>query len=367
MKKFLREVELSRGLIAVILLASTVAFAAPTASDDAKAELQQMRDIYRTITSYHTLLQGEGVTKDLVTAALYDVEHYVEVLDNRFATAKLFIEDHRVLSDIKEVVAKAHLQASLLHARGVDLESSIEQYEQVVDLLGHDPGDWDVEVAKRGKPGLLPGASEAVFEMASPREAVEDLKSFWASGVVTRFQVREFTPDQRDSLQLERVGGGTDAFENAAFSLAAERFNTRTGKGLEGFRVVLPPGRYRVVSEQQAIPPLEFRLRTGGIPDPVVLNPNTFNFELTAKEGPCVPQMSINGIPVRNLTGLSYGTYRLDVPAACQRRLPDKIVVEQKSEVTLRTEPEKLDFVKKGQPIFLFITTPPQSTYTLKF
>ena len=46
---------------------------------------------------------------------------------------------------------------------------------------------------------------------------------------------------------------------------------------------------------------------------------------------------------------------------------PDKITVEQNSEVTLRTEPEKLDYVKEGQPIFLYVTTPPASTYTLRF
>jgi hypothetical protein len=367
MKNTLRKFRIWQAALVTVTLASMLCLAAPSASDEATAELERMRDIYRAITSYHTLLQGEGVTKDLVTAALYDVEQYVDLLDNRYATAKLFIEDHRVINDIKEVVAKAHLQASLLHARGVDLESSIEQYEQVVDLLGHDPGDWNVEVARRGKPGLLPGASEAVFQMASPRQAVEDLKSFWASGVVTRFEVREFTPGQREGLRLERVGGGTDAFESAAFGLAAERFVARSSQGLEEFRVVLPPGRYRVVSEGETIPPLEFRLLQGGIPDPIVLNPNTFNFELTTPEGPCVPELTINGMPVRNMTGLSYGTYRVDVPRACERRLPDKIVVEQKSEVTLRTEPEKLDFVKKGQPIFLFITTPPNSTYTLKF
>lgn len=367
MKRYSRHCVIPAALMVALVAACLAGFGAPAASEDAKAELQHMRDVYRTITSYHTLLQGEGVTKDLVTAALYDVEKYVSLLDNRFATAKLFIEDHRVLSDIKEIVAKAHLQAALLHARGVDLESSIEQYEKVVDLLGHDPSDWKVEVARSAKPGLLPGASEAVYQMSSPRQAVEDLKSFWASGVVTRFRVREFTPDQRESLRIERVGGGTDAFESAAFSLAANRFSRRTAKGLESFRVVLPPGRYRVVSDQQAIPPMEFRLQSGGIPDPVVLNPNTFSFEVQTKNAGCEPRMTINGVPVRNLTGLSYGTYRVETPSACQRRLPDKIVVEQKSEVTLRTEPEKLDFVKKGQPIFLFITTPPGSTYTLKF
>ncbi|MDQ7089000.1 MAG: hypothetical protein Q9Q13_14595 [Acidobacteriota bacterium] len=57
----------------------------------------------------------------------------------------------------------------------------------------------------------------------------------------------------------------------------------------------------------------------------------------------------------------------MKVPPSCDRRLPDKITVEQKAEVTLRTEPERLDYVKEGQPIFLFITTPPESTYTLRF
>lgn len=353
-------------LVVLVAAAMLPALAAPAAGDT-EAELQYMQNIYRTITSYHTLLQGEGVTKELVISALYDVENYVDVLDNRYATAQLFIDDHRVINDIKEIVAKAHLQASLLHARGVDLESSIDQYEKVVDLVGYNPADWDIQIVRGGRPGLLPGANEAVFEMSSPRKAVEDLKSFWASGVVTRFQVREFTPEQLEGLRLERNSGGTDAFETAAFELASERFVERTQDGLESFRVVLPPGRYRVVSNSQAIPPLEFRLIQGGVPDPIVLNPNTFHFELANVEGPCVPLMTINGMPVRNLTGLSYGTYRLEAPSTCDRRLPNKIVVEQRSEVTLRTEPEKLDFVKKGQPIFLFITTPPDSTYTLNF
>ncbi|MDQ7088999.1 MAG: hypothetical protein Q9Q13_14590 [Acidobacteriota bacterium] len=212
-------------------------------------ELEQIQNIYRAITSYHTLLQGEGVTKEMVDAALYDVEHYVEEIDGRYATDKLFVEDRRILGEITKTVAKAHFQAALLHARGVDLEGSIVQYEKVLDLLGYDPADWDVDIERSGRPGLLSGVSEVVFQMASPREAVEDLKHFWSAGVVTRFRVREFSPGQLEGMTLERIGGRNDAFSQASFELAQERFAERVKAGLEEFRVVLPPGRYRATAK----------------------------------------------------------------------------------------------------------------------
>ena len=35
-------------------------------------------------------------------------------------------------------------------------------------------------------------------------------------------------------------------------------------------------------------------------------------------------------------------------------------------EVRLRTEPEKLDYLREGQPIFVYVTTPAESVYTLR-
>ena len=349
-------------------LALTIVLLAPALAETSpERELEQIQNIYRAITSYHTLLQGDGVTKQMVDAALYDVEHYVDEIDSRYATDKLFVEDRRVLGEITKTVAKAHFQAALLHARGVDLEGSIVQYEKVLDLLGYDPADWDVDIERSGRPGLLSGVSEVVFRMTSPREAVEDLKHFWSAGVVTRFRVREFSSSQLEGMTLERIGGRNDAFSQASFELAQERFAERVKAGLEEFRVVLPPGRYRATAAGTGVEPLEFYLRQGGVPDPIVLNPNSFSFAFANEGGPCTPELYLNGLPVKNLVGLAYGTYKVKVPKSCDRRLPDKITVEQKAEVTLRTEPERLDYVKEGQPIFLFITTPPESTYTLRF
>lgn len=354
-------------VLAAALSLAVLGMSAVVAETSPDQELDYVQNLYRAITSYHTLLRGEGVTKQMVDAALYDVEHYVDEIDNRYATDKLFVEDHRVMQEITKVVAKAHFQAALLHARGVDLEGSIIQYEKVVDLLGYDPADWDVDIERGGRPGLLPGVSELVFRMSSPREAVEDLKHFWSAGVVTRFHVREFAPNQLEAMTLDRIGGRNDPFSQASFELAQERFGERAKKGLEEYRVVLPPGRYRVTAPGTDIEPLEFYLRQGGVPDPVILNPNTFNFALANEDPNCKPEFYHNGLPIKNLLGLSYGTYRIKAPAGCSRRLPDKIVVEQKNEVTLRTEPERLDYVKEGQPIFLFITTPADSTYNLRF
>jgi hypothetical protein len=350
-------------LLALAALVGPTAFAGPS---PAEVELERMDDLYRAITAYHVLLQGDGVTREMVTSALYDVEQYVEELDSRLATNTLFIEDQRALEALEEIVAKAHLQAALLHAKGVDLEGSISQYEQVIDLIGHDPADWEVDVERSARSGLLRNYGEIVFETAKPRQIVEDLKSFWASGVVTRFKVEEYATSQRLALRLERIGGRTDPFSTAAFDVAAERFQARIAKGQEEFRVVLPPGHYKVAAADEGIAPLEFRLPPGGVPDPVVLNPNTFSFEFATEDPDCRPQLTHNGLPVRTFAGLPYGSFRVEAPSGCKRRLPDKIVVEQNSQVTLRTEPEKLDYVKEGQPIFLFITTPPGSTYTLR-
>ncbi len=333
----------------------------------ADAELERMQELYRTITSYHMLLRGDGVTKAMVDSALYDVERYVEELDSRYATDKLFISDPRVLGELTTVVAKAHFQVALLHARGVDLEGSILEYERVVDLLGYDPSDWEEDIERGAKAGLLTGVNELVFEIAKPRDVVADLKHFWASGVVTRVEVHEFSPDQLGSVTLERVGGRNDAFSKAAFSVAHARFLERVREGQEDFRVVLPPGRYRVASADSIVRPFEFHLRQGGVPDPVVLNPHTFSFELTNSDPNCTPEFSYNGVVVKELSELPFGTYRVKAPASCERRLPDKITVNERSEVTLRTEPERLDFVKEGQPIFLFVTTPAGSAYKLRF
>ena len=357
-------------ILLLVLAAAAVLAVLPAARadvDPVQAELDRVHDLYRAITSYHVLLQGEGVTREQVEAALYDVEHYVQELDNRYATDKLFIDDHRALEEITRAVAKAHFEAALMHARGVDLEGSITQYEKVIDLLGYDPVEWDEQIERAGRPGLLPEAGETVFEIVTPRQAVEDLKHFWAAGVVTRFKVREYNADQRQTLHLKRIGGRNDAFSQAAFDLAAKRFEQRVSAGLEEFRVVLPLGIYRVESTDPTVHPLEFRLLKGGVPDPIILNPNSFSFEIVSQDERCIPQFTLNGLPVRELQAIPYGTYRVHPPKTCNRRLPDKITVEQNSEVTLRTEPEKLDYVKEGQPIFLYVTTPPGSTYTLRF
>ncbi|MBP7147340.1 MAG: hypothetical protein KBD01_07325 [Acidobacteria bacterium] len=353
---------------ALILLAASLvpAALAQVADDPVGSELERVTDLYRAIVSYHVLLQGDGVTKEMVTSAIHDVEKYVEELDNRYATAQLFIKDQKALDDIKYTVAKAHFEASLLHARGVDLEGSIVQYEEVIELLGMDPVDWQEDLVRSAKPGLLPGAMEIAYQTAAPRDLVEDLKLFWSSGVVTRFNVREYAPSQLASLKMERIGGRTDPFSEASFQLAAGRFAERTSSGLETFRVVLPPGYYRVSSTDPTIHPLEFQLTQGGVPDPVVLNPNSFSFAFGAQDDKCRPVVTLNGLPIKNFGAIPYGTYRLKAPATCAKRLPDKITVDQNAEVTLRTEPEKLDYVKEGQPIFLFITTPPGSTYTLR-
>ncbi len=360
----------SRTAIRILCAAAglALALAAPALADVDRGQvaLDRVNDMYRAITSYHVLVQGEGVGKEQVQAALYDVERYVEEMENRYATSQLFLKDDKVLDEMRLTVAKAHLQAAILHARGVDLEGSITQYEKAVDLLGLDPADWDVEVERSARPGTLANAVEIAYQKAKPREIVEDLKVFWSAGVVTRFRVRDYAHVQRASAALERIGGAMDPFSDASFGLAAQRFAERMSAGVEEFRIVLPAGMYRVASKNEMVTPIEFRVVANGVPDPVVLNPNTFSFSFTATDEKCRPTLVLNGIPVKTMTGLAYGTYRVDAPKTCTQRLPDKITVDQNSEVTVRTEPERLDYVKEGQPIFLFVTTPPGSTYSLR-
>ncbi len=369
-----RGLEILASLALVFLLFAGASTPAQAQANDAASaleatlELETVEDLYRIVTSYHIMLEQEGATSDVVNSVVFDVVRYVDEIDSHYALAKLFIKDPQVMDAIEQVVAKAHLQAALLHARGIDLEGSIDQYEEAIALIGHDLRDWDGMIERRAKTGLLPGASEIVFEMATPQDIMEDLRHFWAAGAVTRFQIQEFTREQRVGLQLVRVGGATDPFSEAFFALAAKRFSQRAALGLEEFRVVLPSGLYNAYSPDQTVESMQFRIDTGGIPDPIVLNPNSFSFNITTDEGDaCLPTMTLNGITQKSMVGLPFGTYRLKTPAACDRRLPDKITVEQRDEVTLRTEPERLDMVREGQPIFLFVTTPPGSTYNLRF
>lgn len=351
--------------------ATTPAQAAPTPVDPnfdpIQAEVERMGELYRAVTTYHLLMQGEGVTSDMVRSALYDVERYLDDIDTKLATDMLFIKDQKALDDLNKIAAKAHFQAAILHARGVDLEASITQYERTLDLLGIDPAEWDEEMPRTATPGLLPGAQEVAFQMTTPRAAVEDLKEFWASGVVTRFKARDLTPTQRSSVSIERIGGKNDAFSDAAYTVAAKRFGARVAEGQDEFRVVLPAGRYRVSSADQGFGSFEFQLVEGGVPDPIHLNPNHFTFAFSNPDDKCRPTLVLNGIAVKTFTTAQYGAYYVQRVPGCTQRLPDKITVDQNNEVTLRTEPEKLDYVREGQPIFLFITTPPGSTYTLRF
>jgi hypothetical protein len=355
-----------RRFIKILLVTAGFANLALAEVDKGRVELDRMSDMYRAITGYHVLVQGESVGKEQVQAALYDVERYVGEMESRYATDKLFLKDDKVLDQLKETLAKAHLQAAILHARGVDLEGSITQYEKAVDLLGLDPADWEIEIERSARPGTLSNAVEVAYQKAKPREIVEDLKSFWSAGVVTRFKVRDYAQDVRTSMALERIGGAMDPFSDASFGIAAQRFAERMTSGAEEFRVVLPAGMYRVASKNETVAGLEFRVVANGVPDPVILNPNTFSFAFTAADDKCRPTLFLNGIAVKTTTGLPYGTYRVEAPRTCTQRLPDKISVDQNSEVTVRTEPERLDYVKEGQPIFLFVTTPPGSTYSLR-
>ncbi|RMF21039.1 MAG: hypothetical protein D6760_10295, partial [Deltaproteobacteria bacterium] len=264
---------------AIFVLLGSLAVASPAVAEptaEARAELARVQDLYRAVTMYHPLLEGDGVSGERVRAALFDVERYVEELDSRLATDKLFIDDPGTLDAISEIVAKAHMQAALLHAKGVDLESSITHYQKVVDLLGRNPSDWDTTLVRAGRFGPLEGAREIVFERATPKEITKDLRGFWSSGVVTRFRVQEYARDARTRFSLQRIGGPNDPFYESAFEVAARRFQQRVQTGLEEFQVVLPPGHYRVAGAG-GDQPRDFVLVRGGVSDPIVLNPNRFS------------------------------------------------------------------------------------------
>ena len=359
-----RAVTLLFALLAVGLALASARAAEP--ASDPRAEVERARNLLRAITDYHVLLQGEGATRDVIAAVLFDVDRYAEQLDDRLGTSRLLLRDPQALEELADIVARAHLQCAILHARGVDLESSIRHYERVAELLGYDPADWETTVERRARPGRLPRAAEVAYEMASPRDVAEDLKHFWSAGVIARFVLREHTPAQRSNLRLERFGGANDPFSGAAYTLGAARFAARATEGLDEFRVVLPPGHYRVVSVDKSAAPVEFHLPAGSYPDPVVLNPNTFSFAFASADEKCRPTLTLNGIPVRALESLPYGAYRVAAPPTFVRRLPDKITVDQGDEVTLRMEPERLDAAREGEPIFLYVTTPPGSVYTLR-
>lgn len=361
----------ARIIIPLVLLAiAPLAFAnqaAPQPDHTPEGEVAWMQDTYRAVTAYHVLLTRNQVSRELVSSVLHDIDRYLEEVDSRLGLDELFIEDERQLALISKWAAKAHLQAALLHARGVDLERSIDHFERVIDLLGHHPVEWDEPLERKAQLGLLPGASEFVFEMASPRQVVDDLKRFWGSGVVTRFEIVDLPNSARGTLQLERAGGAGDPFSQSAFELARERFGERTAEGLTEFRVVLPPGLYTVTSSASAIPNLEVRVLAGSVPDPVIVSPHTFTFQLAVENDVCRPELVLNGVVVPVLNDLPYGSYLVRPNPNCTMRVPDKISVRPGAEVSLRTEPERLDFLKEGQPIFLFVTTPPASTYTLRF
>lgn len=334
----------------------------------ARAEVAHFDDAYRAIVAYHVLLQGDRATKPVVEAALYDVQCQVDDLDARYATDELFVKDPAALLRMKRTLARAHLEVALLNGRGVDLERSTAEYEKAAELLGFDPADWDVPMERTASLGALPLANDVAYEMAPPRDVVEDLKQFWSAGAIARFAVEGYPLAQRARLRLERVGAAKEGFATAAFDLAAKRFAEHVAAGEHSFRLALPPGRYRVTGPDPAAEPFEFALAAGGVPDPLVLNPNTFAFEFaSAQPGPCRPRFTLNGIAVTSFDRLRYGTYRIEPPAGCRQRLPDRITVSQRAEVTVRTEPERLEYAREGQPIFLFVTTPPGSSYTLRF
>jgi hypothetical protein len=348
---------------------STAALPAPALSpaELAKAEQEHFEDVYRSVIAYHVLLSGERASRALVEAAVYDVGQKVDELEGRYAVDELFVKDKGVLDGLREILAKAHFQCAMLNARGVDLERSTSEYEKAAALIGFDPADWQIPIERTARLGVLPAANDMAYETAPPRRLVEDLKTFWSAGVIARVLVQQLSVGQRAGIKFERVGGPRDGFSEALFALAETRFAERMAAGSDEIRLALPPGHYRLSSSSSALAPVEFALVAEGIPDPVVLNPNTFSFEFASPEGSaCRPQLTINGIPVRSLQGLPYGTYRVEAPRACKQRLPDKVVVEQRAEVTVRTEPERMDYLRAGEPVFLFVTTPPGSTFKLR-
>ena len=355
-------------LAAAALAAAVVPAAAATATmgpEAVKAEVATFDDLYRALTTYHILLQGDRATRPVVESALYDVERYVEEIDGRYATDQLFVADKDALDELRLTTAKAHLEAALLDARGVDIESSVSHYEKAVALYGPNIAEWDVRIPRTARPGTLPGAVDAAYEMATVAEVLEDLKNFWSSGVMVRFKIREFQPAQRATLRLERAGGAGNDFARASFDVAAARFAARAAAGADEIRVALPAGSYRVVSGDPAVKPLSFAALAGSAPDPIVLNPNRFSFELSPDER-CRPELTLNGLPINDVRDVPYGSYRVVAPKGCPERLPNKVVVDQSPNVTVRTEPDRLDYVREGQPIFLFVTTPPGSVFKLK-
>jgi hypothetical protein len=361
-------------VFALVLAAAAAALppqpAAPKTdpAEFARAESARFDDAYRAIVAYHVLLQGERGTKPVVEAALYDAQRLVEDMDARYATDELFVKAPATLEKMKRTLARAHLQVAFLNGRGVDLERSTAEYEKAAELLGFDPADWDVPLERTASLGTQPLANDVAFDMALPRDVVEDLKQFWSAGVIARFSIEGYTLPQRAGLALERVGAAREGFATAAFDLAAGRFAERAAAGETSFRVALPPGRYRVTGGAAAEEPFEFMLAANGVPDPIVVNPDTFAFEFAAAPpGACRPRFTLNGIAVTAFDRLRYGTYRIEPPAGCGERLPDKITVTQRPEVTVRMEPERLEYARAGQPIFLFVTTPPGSRYKLRF
>ncbi|RMF74015.1 MAG: hypothetical protein D6738_07430 [Acidobacteria bacterium] len=349
-------------LIAALIAALVVP---ATATPQRRSELERVEDIYRAIVAYQVLFDRDEVSRELVQSALWDVEHYVAELDSRLATDELFIDDPDELSRIREWVAKAHLQAALLHARGVDLEASIVEFEKVTELLGRHPSSWDVEIERRARRGTLPEVREVVYEMARTPQVVDDLRTFWSTGVVTRFVIDDLGPDARRSLVLERTGGRVDPFYLASWELARTRFAERVVRGEHEVRVVLPPGEYALSSSTGAVPRLALRFEAGQSPDPVIVGTETFSFRLATADT-CRPRILQNGVALGSLVDLPFGTFTIEAPRGCARRLPDKITVTPGPEVTVRTEPEKLDYAREGEPIFLFVTTPPGSVYTLR-
>ncbi|MDQ7086547.1 MAG: hypothetical protein Q9Q13_01240 [Acidobacteriota bacterium] len=334
---------------------------------DTDAELAALEDLYRAVLSYQVVLARESVGQDLARALVFDVSHYVGEMDSRYELSRLFVDDPRIEERFARVVARAHLQAALLHAEGIDMESSIHHYRRAVELMGQEPSGWGEGLEFFGRQGELPEATELVYRIAPAEEVVKRLELFWSAGEVTRFQVQELSAAQRASLALLRVTAETDPHTEAVFNLAAERFATRVHGGREDFEVVLPPGHYRVASADGTVPATDLQVVAGSTPDPVVVNPNTFSFALNDLQDGCTPRLIHNGLPVSRLENLHYGTFVVQTGASCERRLPDKIIVTQRSEVTLRTDPERLDLVRDGQPILLFITLPPGKTHKLRF
>ena len=97
-----------------------------------------------------------------------------------------------------------------------------------------------------------------------------------------------------------------------------------------------------------------------------MLGPRTFSFQFATGSESCRPTLQLSGVTLSSLEDLPFGTYTVIAPETCDRRIPDKIIVSEGDEVQLRTEPEKLDYLREGQPIFVYITTPADSVYSLR-